>query len=107
VGDTRNSYKILIGNPEGKRLFRRPRFRFEGNLKEGLCEAVRLVELTGTRSGDCSSCCVTKQRTQRKCYSAGDNLLSSLRLFKNVKTEMYTTIILLFAVCGCKYWSLA
>jgi hypothetical protein len=32
-GELRHVYKILVGNPEGKRLLRRPRCRWEDNIK--------------------------------------------------------------------------
>jgi hypothetical protein len=34
----RNAYKILVGNPEGKRNLGRPRRRWVGNIKEHLRE---------------------------------------------------------------------
>jgi hypothetical protein len=36
--DMRNVYKILVGKPEGKRLLRRPRHRWEGNIKINIKE---------------------------------------------------------------------
>jgi hypothetical protein len=33
MGDVRNIYKILVGKPERKRPFGRPRHRFEDNIK--------------------------------------------------------------------------
>jgi hypothetical protein len=33
MGDTRNAYKILIGNPEWKRPIRRPKRRWEDNIR--------------------------------------------------------------------------
>jgi hypothetical protein len=38
VGDTRNAYKILVGKPEGKRPFGRPRRRWEDNIRLDLRE---------------------------------------------------------------------
>jgi hypothetical protein len=35
-GEVRNMYKILVGKPEGKRLFGRPRHRWEDNTKVDL-----------------------------------------------------------------------
>jgi hypothetical protein len=40
IGETRNAYKIFIGNPEGKRPLGRPRRRWEGNIKVDLREIV-------------------------------------------------------------------
>jgi hypothetical protein len=34
----RNTYKILVGNPEGNRPLGRPRHRWEDNIKMGLGE---------------------------------------------------------------------
>jgi hypothetical protein len=33
MGEIRNGYKILVGKSEGKRLLRRPRHRWEDNIK--------------------------------------------------------------------------
>jgi len=33
MGEIRNAYKILVGNPGGKRPFGRPRYRWEGNIR--------------------------------------------------------------------------
>jgi hypothetical protein len=38
VGEIRNAYKILVGKPDGKRPFRRPRHRWEDNIKIDLRE---------------------------------------------------------------------
>jgi hypothetical protein len=37
-GRYRNAYRILVGNPEGKRPVRRPRLRLEDNIKMDLRE---------------------------------------------------------------------
>jgi hypothetical protein len=34
--EKRNAYRILVGKPEGKRPLRRPRSRWEGNIKMDL-----------------------------------------------------------------------
>jgi hypothetical protein len=34
----RNTYRILVGKPEGKRPLRRPRRKFVGNIKMDLVE---------------------------------------------------------------------
>jgi hypothetical protein len=36
--ETRNAYRILVGNPEGKRLLGRPRRRWVDNIKMDLRE---------------------------------------------------------------------
>jgi hypothetical protein len=36
MGEKRNAYGILVGNPEGKRLLGRPRRRWEHNIRMGL-----------------------------------------------------------------------
>jgi hypothetical protein len=41
-GEMRNSYKILVGQPEGKRSYGRPRCRWEDNIRMGVCESVKV-----------------------------------------------------------------
>jgi hypothetical protein len=38
MGEKRNAYIILVGKPEGKRQLRRPRSRWEDNIKMDLRE---------------------------------------------------------------------
>jgi hypothetical protein len=38
TGEGRNVYRVLVGKPEGKRSFERPRRRWEGGIKIGLRE---------------------------------------------------------------------
>jgi hypothetical protein len=38
MGEKRNAYRILVGQPEGKRLLGRPRRRWVDNIKMGLRE---------------------------------------------------------------------
>ena len=38
MGDKRRTYRILVGNPEGKRPLGRPRLRWEDNIKMDLKE---------------------------------------------------------------------
>jgi hypothetical protein len=42
----------------------------------------------------------------RECYHAMKNLLSNSLLFKNLKIEVYRTIIVPAALYGCETWSL-
>jgi hypothetical protein len=44
MGEKRNTYRLLIGNPERKRPLGRPRCRWVDNIKMALVE-IRLVEL--------------------------------------------------------------
>jgi hypothetical protein len=37
-GEKRNAYRILVGNPEGKKPLRRPRRRWVNNIKTDLRE---------------------------------------------------------------------
>jgi hypothetical protein len=37
-GACRNAYKILVGKPEGKRTLRRPRHKWEDNIRINLWE---------------------------------------------------------------------
>jgi hypothetical protein len=36
MGQMRNAYNILVGKPEGKRRFMRPRHRWEDNIRKDL-----------------------------------------------------------------------
>jgi len=36
IGSTRNAYKILVGKPEGRRPLRKPRCRWEDNIRMDL-----------------------------------------------------------------------
>jgi hypothetical protein len=38
IGEKRNAYRILVGNPEGKRPLGRPRRRWEDNIRMDLRE---------------------------------------------------------------------
>jgi hypothetical protein len=38
MGEMRNAYKILVRKPEGKRLLKRPRLRWDGNVTLDLGE---------------------------------------------------------------------
>jgi hypothetical protein len=38
MGEIKNAYKILVGKPEGKSLLRRPRRRWENNIRMDLRE---------------------------------------------------------------------
>jgi hypothetical protein len=38
MGEGRNMYRVLVGNPEGKRLLGRPRRRWEDGIKMDLRE---------------------------------------------------------------------
>ncbi|KAJ4428750.1 hypothetical protein ANN_25743 [Periplaneta americana] len=38
MGESRNPYRVLVGRPEGKRTFGRPRRRWEDNIKMDLRE---------------------------------------------------------------------
>jgi hypothetical protein len=38
VGEERNLYKVLVGKPEGKKPFGRPRRRWENGIRMGLRE---------------------------------------------------------------------
>jgi len=38
MGERRSAYRVLVGKPEGKRPLRRPRHRWEDNIKMDLQE---------------------------------------------------------------------
>jgi hypothetical protein len=40
MGDKRNAYRSLVGKPEGKRPLRRPRRKWENNIKMDLREII-------------------------------------------------------------------
>jgi hypothetical protein len=54
MGRMRNAYKIVVRKPEGKRQLRRPRLRWEDNIKMDLreigLEGVDLIHLDRDRS---------------------------------------------------------
>jgi hypothetical protein len=49
MGEKRGVYRVLVVKPEGKRLLRRPRLRWEDNIKVGLkefeCGGMEWIEL--------------------------------------------------------------
>jgi len=53
VGERRGIYRILVGNPEGKRPLGRPRHRWEDNIKMDLpevgCGGMDWIELSQDR----------------------------------------------------------
>jgi len=52
-GERRGVYRVLVGEPEGKRPLGRPRCRWEGNIKMDLqevrCGGMDWIELTQDR----------------------------------------------------------
>jgi len=36
MGEMRNAFKIMVGKPEGRRPFGRPRYRWEDNIRMDL-----------------------------------------------------------------------
>jgi hypothetical protein len=61
MGEMRNTYRIVVGHPQGKKLFRKSRWRWEGNIEilfEDI-DSIRLVdgsweyvnEYSGLRNG--------------------------------------------------------
>jgi hypothetical protein len=53
MGEKRNPYRILVVKPEGKRLPRRPRYRWVNNIKMDLrdvgCGGMDWIDLTQDR----------------------------------------------------------
>ena len=43
MGEDRGVHRVLVGKPEGKRLLRRPRCRWENNIKMDLQEVGGVV----------------------------------------------------------------
>jgi hypothetical protein len=53
VGDRRGAYRILVGKPQGKRPFGKPRYRWENNIKmvfKKSGESVDWIDLTQDRN---------------------------------------------------------
>jgi len=48
----------------------------------------------------------SRLKSGNACYHSVQNLLSSSLLYKNLKIEIYRTIILPVVLCGCETWSL-
>jgi hypothetical protein len=76
MGEMRGVCRVLVGKPEGKRTFGRPRRRWEEIKKSG-----------------------------NACYHSMQNLFCSSLLSKNIKIKIYRTIILPVRY-GCETWSL-
>jgi hypothetical protein len=55
MGEMRDSYKVLVGKPEGKRTFRRSRHRWEDNIRMDRKEIVSglWTGCVGFRIGSC------------------------------------------------------
>ena len=55
MGERRGVYRVLVGNPEGKRTLWRPRRRWEYYIKMDLqemgCEGMEWIELAQDRTG--------------------------------------------------------
>jgi hypothetical protein len=48
MGEKRNTYKLLVGKPEGKRVLERPRRRWMDNIKMDLLEiGLNVVDWVG------------------------------------------------------------
>jgi hypothetical protein len=77
-GEKRNSYRILVGKPEGKSLLGRPRRRWVDNIKMGLrkigWDGMDWIDLTPDR--DQLRALVSMVRNLRVPYNAGKFLSS-------------------------------
>jgi hypothetical protein len=51
IAEVRNKYGVLVGNPEGKRLFARTRRRWEIKIKGMGWEAMDCISVQTVRSG--------------------------------------------------------
>jgi hypothetical protein len=55
MGEKRNVYRLLVGNPEGKRPLGRPRRRWTNNIKMDLLEiGLNVVDWIGVAQDRCS-----------------------------------------------------
>jgi hypothetical protein len=71
-GETRNVYRILVGNPEGKRPLGRPRRRLVDNIQEIEWDGMDWIDLTQDR--DQWRALVNTMVNLRLPYSAGNFL---------------------------------
>jgi hypothetical protein len=51
MGENMNAHRILVGKPEGKRQFERPRCRWYDNIKMDLMAWIGFIWLVGTSRG--------------------------------------------------------
>jgi hypothetical protein len=60
MGERRSVYRVLVGNPEGKKPLGRPRRKWEDNIKMDLqevgCRSVDWIEVAQDR-GEVAGCC--------------------------------------------------
>jgi hypothetical protein len=45
MGESRGVYRVLVGNPEGKRPLGNPRHRWKKNIDEVVCEGMDCIDL--------------------------------------------------------------
>ncbi|KAJ4435032.1 hypothetical protein ANN_23605 [Periplaneta americana] len=82
IGECRNAYRVLVGRPEGKRSFGRPRRRWEDNIK---------MDLREMGYDDRDWITLAQDRDQRRAYvRAAMNLRFLKILFKRPTT--FTTL---------------
>ena len=77
-GESRGVYRVLMREPEGKRSFGRPRFRWEDNIKMDLqeegCEGVDWIDLA--QDWDIWRALVNEVMNLRVPYNGGNFLTS-------------------------------
>jgi len=71
-----------------------------------MMEEFRHLRTTLTNQNSIQEEIKSRLKTGNACYHSVQNLLSSSLLYKNLKIEIYRTIILLVVLYGCETWSL-
>jgi hypothetical protein len=65
VGEERKVYKVLVGNPEGKRPLGRPRRRWEDGIRNDLRESG--LDSTVSGQGPVAGCCECGDEPSASC----------------------------------------
>jgi hypothetical protein len=69
MGEERKVYKVLVGKPEGKRPFGKPRRRWEYEIRMDLRVGGCGLDLTGSGQGPVTGCCVCGDEPSCSCVT--------------------------------------